>query len=150
LYVNLDGGIYQAPLQYLSGFILKGVLPEDKGFLEYEFVFKNVRGKGSRVILEKVIEGDFGLYIFHDVDVLKPNYVPALDAGDLTTKFVEKKVYYLYDQGVFKEIPKKKKKAEKFFEQFSSARKYMDKHKLKIKSEQYLKDLVNYMNKNLN
>ncbi|KAA3632748.1 MAG: hypothetical protein DWQ02_14265 [Bacteroidetes bacterium] len=150
LYVNLDGGTYQVPMQYLSGFVLKGVLPEDKGFISHEFVLKHVRGKSGRMILEKVIEGDYGLYILHDVSVLKPNYVPALDAGDLNTKYVEKKLYYLNDRGVFKEIPKKKKKAVQFFSQIPSAKRYIDKHKMKIKSEEYLKSLVNYMNKNLN
>lgn len=150
LLVNLDGGVYQVPMQYLSGFILKGVLPEDKGFVSHEFVLQQVQGKSGLTIMEKVIEGSYGLYILHDVEVLKPNYVPALDAGDLNTKYAKKSFFYLYDDGVFKEIPKKKKKAERFFAQYADARKYMEQHKLKIKSEAYLQGLVNYMNKNLN
>ena len=150
LLVNLDGGVFLVPLEYLSGFLLKGVMPEDAGFVTYEFEFKKVKGREGRTILQKLVSGTFGLYVFHDVEVLKPNYVPALDAGNLSTEYVPKPYYYLVDNGALKEIPRSRRKAEKFFGQYDEAVKFLDDQRMKIKSESYLVDLVNYMNKNLN
>lgn len=150
LLVNLEGSVYLVPTENLSGFLLKGVLPENAGFLNHEFEFKTIAGKSGRTILEKKVDGAFKLYFYYDVKALKPNYVPALDAGDINTKYVKNNVYYLESGGNFKEIPKNRKKAEKFFGKYAEAKAYMKGQKMKIKSETYLIDLVNFMNQNLN
>ena len=146
LIVNLNGSVYVVPTENISGFILKNNIQTTVKLPEYVFVFSKLKGLPGRTILEKVIEGEFGLYILHHVTQLKPNYVPALDAGNLNTKIVKKNKCFLWTKGKFLEIPTRKKQAVKFFGKYATARQYMKEHKMKAKSEEYLIALINSMN----
>lgn len=146
LIVNLDGSVFVVPTGNISGFTLKNNIQTTVKLPEYVFVFSKLKELPGRTILEKVVEGKFGMYILHHVTQLKPNYVPALDAGSLNTKIVKKDRYYLWTKGKFLEIPTRKKKAVKFFGKYAIAREYMEENKMKVKSEKYLIALINAMN----
>lgn len=145
LLVKLDKGIFIVPSEKISGFILKNNF-DASTISEYTFVFEQLKGSTQRVILEKAVEGEYSLFILHDVKLLEPNYVPALDAGRLGAKIVEKNKFYLWANGEFLEIPARNNGAKKFFEKYPSARKYMKERRMKAKSKDYLIALVNFMN----
>jgi hypothetical protein len=148
LLVNLDGGAFLVPTKNVSGFVIKEVNQNTNEIIDHTFFYKKVEDKPGRTIVEKIVEGStYQLYILHKVEYLEANYVPALDAGSLSAKIIKKRRYCLQIGERILEIPARKKQATNFFENYPSASNYIKKHKMKIKSEEYLIGLVNFMNK---
>lgn len=62
------------------------------------------------------VSGELNLLTGYEVEIVEPNYVPALDAGSLQAKAVQKERFFLYDGEILRQIPPKKKEATKFFD----------------------------------
>jgi len=62
---------------------------------------------------EVLIEGPWTLLLKSEVEVLKPNYVVALDAGSSNQTAIRQDMFYFFYEGELIRIPKQKKKAIK-------------------------------------
>ena len=69
---------------------------------------------------EVIDEGPWTLLIKSEIEVLKPNYVVALDAGNSNQTAVRTDLIYLYYEGELIRIPKQKKKAIKALKPYIS------------------------------
>ncbi|MEM6344662.1 MAG: hypothetical protein AAF927_12305 [Bacteroidota bacterium] len=60
---------------------------------------------------EVLIEGPWTLLRKSEIELLKPNYVVALDAGSTSQTAIRQDMFYLFHEGELIRIPKQKKKA---------------------------------------
>jgi len=137
--------IYIVPKDRIRGFVFLSNI-EKKILKETRFLISQ-KGKTKGNIYEVIIDGNYALAAFHKADKLKPNYIPALDTGNLSEKIVTKKTYFLVtNKKKIVEIPKKKRSAEKLFKKYAPARKYLDKNKVNFKKQKDLENLILFMN----
>jgi len=91
--------------------------------------------------------GTYHLLGKDELDVLKPNYVPALDAGNTRSQIVKKHRFYLLHDEKLMEIPKTKKKfIELLGANQDEVKRFIKKHKINIKKEADLKKLIQFLN----
>ncbi|MFK7926227.1 MAG: hypothetical protein AB8H47_30035 [Bacteroidia bacterium] len=111
LEINLGSETKLLPASMIEEFYLEG----EKGGLHH-FIspsdYFNYKGfiDGFFEVLQ---EGPWTLLLKSEIDVLKPNYVVALDAGSSNQTAVRTDLFYLYHEGELIRIPKQKKKAIK-------------------------------------
>ncbi len=67
---------------------------------------------------EVLVEGPWTLLLKSEIEVLKPNYVVALDAGSTNQTAIRQDMFYLFYDGELIRIPKQKKKAIKVLEPY--------------------------------
>lgn len=147
LVVDMAGSEYVVPMDSIYGFVLDDYFKQVSGSEGLIFQIRRGGKDGKkRTIYERVLDGKFRLYVGHYAEKMKPNYNAALDTGSLDEKIVKKEKFYLYDNGRMKEIPKKRKSAEKFFAAYPAAKKYLAKHRVNFKNKKSLSDLVLFMN----
>lgn len=145
LNVNISQVAYVAPNSAIGGFILKGL--QGTSFEDRKFVFDKPKGWKKRKTFFEIIEtGAIELRMHYYAEKLKPNYIPALDVGDINEKIVKKNYHYLKDKNGFFKIPTKKKAAIKFFQAYPRAKTYLKKNKVNFKKTEDLKKLVQFMN----
>ncbi len=65
-----------------------------------------------------LLEGPPGLLAGYEVEILKPNYVPALDAGSLNSRAVQKERFFLLDDRQLHPIPTRRKRAAELLRPF--------------------------------
>ncbi|MCP3928012.1 MAG: hypothetical protein GY705_02790, partial [Bacteroidetes bacterium] len=102
--------------------------------------------KSERKLFEVDVDGTYKFLVFNGTEKLPPNYVPALDAGSLDSKVVKNEKYFFMTEGKLLEIPGSKKKAEKIFGRYASARKFLKSGRMSFKSKEQLRALVKFMN----
>ncbi len=60
-------------------------------------------------------DGKYALFHRKEGEILKANYVPALDAGSITDKIVFSDAFYLYDGEYLEKLPSSRRKLIRFF-----------------------------------
>ncbi|MEL6845754.1 MAG: hypothetical protein AAFP02_21315, partial [Bacteroidota bacterium] len=96
---------------------------------------------------EVMIEDDWTLLQKAEIEVLKPNYVVALDAGNMNQSIIRKDVYYLFHDGELVRIPKQKKKAMRVLGDYvADIDDRVKVQKLNLKQEASLRKLVLALN----
>ncbi len=79
-----------------------------------------------------------------EIELFKPNYVPALDAGSRNPRAVQREKLFLYDGQSLQEIPGRRKETVEFFEsQFPETGRIIAEKGLKLKEKEELIRLVN-------
>lgn len=145
LNVNLNGSAFIVPDETISGFILKEV--QNDKLVEHKFRYYETEDKKiHRGIFKHCVDGNYKLLAFYDAEKLPSNYVPALDAGSLDQKISTRERFYFMAADQLIEIPSNKKRAEKFFNKYEEARKFLEKNRMNYKNKEQLKALVNFMN----
>lgn len=96
---------------------------------------------------EVMIEDDWTLLQKAEIEILKPNYVVALDAGNMNQSIIRKDVYYLFHDGELVRIPKQKKKAIRVLGDYvEDIEARVKAQKLNLKQEASLRKLVLALN----
>lgn len=148
LIIQYEKKAYRVPVKEIVGFVLTTKTDEGKPKTnDVTFIFKNADKKAERTIYEQKVSGRYALLTQHFIKVIKPNYVPALDAGEMKTKYIKKQKHFLLFEGKLMEIPNRKKKAIKFFQQFPEAKSYIKENGMEVNNDQFLIDLIASMNK---
>ena len=145
LNIRIGSSIFLVPKDRVQGFIFNEQL---SGLPKREFVLLNQDNKPGQTIFEVLVSGDYSLLVHHHVERLRPNYVPALDAGNINEELIEKESLYFMDKtGKVSVIPKRKKAAYEFFGKYRNARQYLKKNKVNFKKMKQVEALVSIMNK---
>ena len=122
----------------------------DKGAKRYHFVNANhyFRPEDRHFgFFELLVEGKYSLLIGMETEVLQPNYVPALDAGERNPKLIKKERYYLFDGKKMSPLPKNKRERAKIFaRKIPGSRSYIQLHKLNLKRKKDLVELIGFCN----
>ena len=96
---------------------------------------------------EWIFEGTHSLLAKDRVEVLPPNYVPALDAGHTNEQIAVQTTYYLTDHDRLIEIPRRKRKAWNLFEGIEPGMAaYIKQQKLNPKKLDQLVKIVEHLN----
>lgn len=141
IYLKNGSEILAIPPTYIKGFILKSATKK-RVFNKFKIEEKAFE------FLELIEEGEVSLYKRFETSLLKSNYNPLLDAGNFNDRVVIKEKYFLYKEGRFEEIPKQKKKAEKFFTgKNKSFKGFIKKNQLNLKLEADLIKVLKKLNK---
>ncbi|MEO1099260.1 MAG: hypothetical protein AAFX57_16130 [Bacteroidota bacterium] len=95
-----------------------------KGVLVSHFEYKDAQGQWKHYdshvsfpglgqinegFFERIVDGNPGLFLKSEIEVIKPNYLAALDVGERSTKYVKNEIFYLLLNGTTRALPKKRK-----------------------------------------
>lgn len=129
---TLEDWLGSGLLTFLSASVLPGADPEGPDFYQV------------------VLEGEYALLMGPGVELYRPHYVPALDAGSLNTKAVRKDAYYLSDGGATREIPNGRKAAREFFSEINqAAEQFIQAEGIRFKTEEDYVRVVSFCNERL-
>lgn len=117
LEVFVDENIYFIPGSMISEFALADPTAGPEGYRRFIRSRELPGGESLKNtgFLAYDVEGPVSLLTGYEVEILKPNYVPALDAGSLNSKAYKKERYFLFDGERLQAVPKKKKEIKAFF-----------------------------------
>jgi hypothetical protein len=147
LNVNIYSSSFIVPKNKYRGFVLKEINGDQ--LVEHVFKYHEVdRKKEGEELLLYVVEepGPFSLVKYLYVEELPSTYVPALDAGNLDKKVIQKHRYYLFKDDRFTIIPKGQTKAKKVFLRYADAKIFLSDHNVNFKNENELIALIHYLN----
>jgi len=147
LNVNIYSASFIIPKDKYRGFVLKEIKGDQ--FVEHVFKYHEVDRKkeGEELLLYLTDDlGPFSLLKYLYVEELPSTYVPALDAGNLNKKVIQKHKYYLLKDDRFELIPKGQNKAKKIFNRYADGKKFLSDHNVNFKNENELIALINYLN----
>ena len=107
-------------------------------------------GQINAGFFERVVEGDPGLFLKLDIEIIKPSYVAALDVGERTARYVQNASFYLLlDQRIL-ELPRKKKGFYGLFgESAEHIKQYVKANKINIKQREDLVQVVKFVQSEL-
>lgn len=100
----------------------------------------------GKVFFESILEGKYGLLLYHEGVKQKPDYHPVLNTGSKSEKIIEKQTYYLLENEKVFKIPSRKKAATKFFKDYLKDVGYLKEHKVNFKKQADLIQLFHFMN----
>lgn len=93
------------------------------------------------------LEGNPSLLSGYEIEILRPNYIPALDAGSRNPKAVQQERFFLYDDRQIKPIPTRRKKAAQLLEPFrSDAAEFLKAERIDLKDRDELVRLFQWLN----
>ncbi len=109
--------------------------------------FRKIISEDQRLELGEIIEDNENATLYKVVTykIAKSNYQPALDQGSVNDRVIKSEVYYIGIDGEFLLLPKNRKKAMKKFSGQKQLSKYLQTHKIDMKSEEDLIALINYL-----
>lgn len=114
LEIITDRGVFAVPGGAVEEFTLQG----ESALIRYISPTVLTGGKG----LEKIdfvryeLEGDPSLLSGYEIEILRPNYVPALDAGSRNPKAIQKERFFLLADQELSLLPTRRKKAAEMLE----------------------------------
>ncbi len=85
----------------------------------HQFVNAQQVGIPQSGFAEILVDSAVQLLKLHEVEYLKPDYVPALNTGSKVAKAVKEATYYLFDNSRLIEIPTSKRQALRVFTSYS-------------------------------
>lgn len=82
-----------------------------KGQWKYYDSYVSFPGLGqiNEGFFERIVDGNPGLFLKSEIEIIKPSYLAALDVGERSTRYVKNEIFYLLINGTTRELPKKKK-----------------------------------------
>ncbi len=109
-----------------------------------EYFEQNIPSQG---FYELLVDGSYPLVKNFELDMLKPNYVPALDAGETQSKIIKKTRYYLIKNKILIELPSSRKKFTDIIKKIKpEVADFMKENKLKPKNEEEMIEIITFCN----
>jgi len=150
LEINTSEGVKILPGARVKEFYLEKTEGEEKAARYHlinlrEYFGQNIPSQG---FYELLVDGAYPLVKNFELDILKPNYVPALDAGETQSKIVKKTRYYLIKNKNLVELPSSPKKFAEIIRDIKpEAVEFMRKNKLKPKNEEDMIKIITFCHK---
>jgi hypothetical protein len=142
---NLSTGI-----KVIRGSLVKDLIWIDslKGHQRFLVNAQDFTSEGTRIsgFLELLVEGKYSLYKKVNIEILKPNFNPALNVGSKDVRIIKKESYY-YNSGANELVQIKSKKTfHPLIEKGVPVETYLRKDRLDIKKEADLIKLFSSIN----
>jgi len=142
LEIKVDGEIKLLPLEELREFTW--VTPASQ-MLEHYIAQTTYRYKGLPVegIYKVLYEGKVKLLEKIEAKLIKPNYIPQLDAGNREYTYERSRTMYLERKGELKLFPKRKKDILRLFTPYyDEMKQFIKKEKLNVRDRKNLIQIV--------
>ena len=122
LEIFTETSVFQIPGAAIREFTFEAAPDSEEPPRRYRFLslehFSNSEEIEDISFVYFLLEGTPSLLAGYEVEILKPNYVPALDAGSLNARAVQKERFFLLDDRELHPIPSRRKKAVELLHPF--------------------------------
>jgi|GEM_PF-3956014 len=152
LEVFTDNGVFELPGPSIREFTIEAAPDVEELQSRYRFLsmdqFSGKEELRDIAFVYFLLEANPGLLAGYEVEILKPNYVPALDAGSLNAKAVQKERFFLYDGRQLEPIPTRRKKAADLLNPFrTDVDDYLKAERIDLKDRHDLIRLFQWLNR---
>jgi len=147
-----DKGIFELSGARVREFTLEAGSTAGDVTQRYRFVNRDRFGVGEELeeidFLYYLLEDRYSLLGAYEVTILKPNYVPALDAGSLSSQAVQKERFFFYDGKQFRAIPNRRKRAAELLKPLDEGvEKYLKETRTDLNDADDLRRLFQWLNR---